>query len=126
MSRLEGLVRQSAAAAVEVNIDFESIYQQMQRALVLQYSHFRANRLAPYSNIKDAGFRIYSQFEEDGIILYVLSTIGFNTRRVVEICCGSGNECMATNLILNHGFDGFLFDGDEANVNSARGFFQTK
>jgi Glycosyl transferases group 1 len=45
------------------------------------------------SNIKDAGFRIYSQFEEDGIILYVLSTIGFNTRRAVEICCGSGNEC---------------------------------
>jgi hypothetical protein len=69
---------------------------------------------------------VYSQFEEDGIILYVLSMIGLKTRRVVEMCCGAGNECMAANLILNHGFDGFLFDGSQDNIHRADAFFRSK
>jgi hypothetical protein len=69
---------------------------------------------------------VYSQFEEDGIILYVLSMIGFKTRRVAEMCCGSGEECMATNLILNHGFEGFLFDGSADNVRHGQEFFKSK
>lgn len=90
-----------------------SIDQQVQRSIVNQYALSRQAGVVPYSDIKDAGFRVYSQFEEDGIILYVLSMIGFKTRRVVEMCCGDGTECMATNFILNHGFEGFLFDGNE-------------
>jgi len=30
---------------------------------------------------------------------------------------------MAANLILNHGFKGFLFDGSETNIEVARSFF---
>jgi hypothetical protein len=37
-------------------------------------------RVVPYRNIRDAGFRVYSQFEEDGIILYVLAMIGASGR----------------------------------------------
>jgi hypothetical protein len=33
---------------------------------------------------------------------------------------------MATNLILNHGFQGFLFDGDQYNIARARSFFKRK
>jgi hypothetical protein len=84
------------------------------------------NKIIPYPNIKDAGFGVYSQFEEDGIILYVLSMIGFKSKRVVEMCCGSGDECMATNLILNHGFDGYLFDGNKDNISRAESFFHSK
>ncbi|MGL4247104.1 hypothetical protein, partial [Lactiplantibacillus plantarum] len=35
-------------------------------------------------------------------------------------------EYMATNLILNHGFQGFLFDGDEYNIMRANSFFKSK
>jgi hypothetical protein len=52
--------------------------------------------------------------------------IGFKTKRVVEIGCGSGDECMATNLILNHGFDGFRFDGSQDNISRAGLFFRSK
>jgi hypothetical protein len=100
--------------------------QQIQRGIVNQYQMFKLQSCIPYKSIQEAGFRAYSQFEEDGIILYVLSMIGLKTRRVVEICCGSGDECMATNLILNHGFDGYLFDGDEENVRRARSFFDAQ
>ena len=82
--------------------------------------------IMPYENIKDAGFRVYSQFEEDGIILYILSMIEFKTKHVVEMCCGSAHECMATNLILNHGFNGYLFNGDQENIVLAKRFFNSK
>src|SRR3974390_403143 len=71
-------------------IDRESASQQMQRSIVNQYLGFKAQGIAPYPKIQDAGFRVYSQFEEDGIILYLLSMIGFKTKRVVEMCCGTG------------------------------------
>jgi hypothetical protein len=100
--------------------------QQIQRNIVNQYLLFKANKIIPYPNIKDAGFRVYSQFEEDGTILYILAMIGFKSKRVVEMCCGPGDECMATNLILNHGFDGYLFDGDPDNISRAERFFRSK
>ena len=33
---------------------------------------------------------------------------------------------MATNLILNHGFEGFLFDGEKENVNGGIAFFKER
>jgi hypothetical protein len=104
----------------------ESLSQQCQKILINQYTMARLNDVKLHPRIADAGFRCYSQFEEDGIILYVLSTIGFRTKKVVEICCGDGRECMATNLVLNHGFRGFLFDGNENNIMSAARFFGGK
>jgi hypothetical protein len=106
--------------------DKESMYQQIQRQIVNQYRLAKLNGQKPYHSISDAGFRCYSEYEEDGIILYILSMIGFKTKRVVEMCCGSGNECMATNLILNHGFDGYLFDGNQSNIELAKKFFSSK
>jgi hypothetical protein len=132
MKRLLKNALQPAAAVARrfirnsVGLDADSVAQQVQRNIVNQYLSFKLNGVAPYNDIQDAGFRAYSQFEEDGIILYVLSMIGFKTRRVVEMCCGSGSECMATNLILNHGFDGFLFDGSPENIGGARAFFGKK
>jgi hypothetical protein len=110
----------------ELAVDRESFSQQAQRGIINQYQLFKLQETAPYRQIRDAGFRVYSQFEEDGIILYVLSMIEFKTRRVVEMCCGAGTECMAANLILNHGFDGYLFDGSDANIRHAEYFFRSK
>lgn len=116
----------AARREVDRFLDRESLYQQMQRQMVTQYALAALSGVKPYEDIADAGFRCYSQFEEDGIALYVLSMIGFKTRKVVEICCGNGSECMATNLILNHGFQGYLFDGDKTNIALAEKFFASK
>jgi hypothetical protein len=128
VDRLRQLVKSSVTETLErmPAPDPDVHNQQIQRGLCNQYALFRSSGIAPYPNIRDAGFRVYSQFEEDGIILYVLSMIGFKTRRVVEMCCGAGNECMAANLILNHGFDGFLFDGSQDNIRRADAFFRSK
>jgi len=71
----------------------------------------------------DVGFSSTSQFEEDGILLYIFSLIESTNRRVVEICAGSGNESMAANLIVNHGWDGLLFDGEKDNVKKGKEYF---
>lgn len=108
------------------DFDQESLNQQLQKLLIAQYrSDLRAG-VKTYDDISQAGFRCYSQFEEDGIILYILSLIGMTTKKVVEVCCGDAEQCMATNLILNHGFTGYLFDGDKSNIRDAARFFQSK
>jgi len=74
---------------------------------------------------RDVGFKVYSQFEEDGILLYIFSLIGTTNKRVVEICAGDGIECMAANLIINHGWSGLLFDGDTESTERGIKFFAT-
>ena len=102
---------------------FSSYCQQQQRAIVDQWKAWKYAELCPYSSLQEAGFRCYSQFEEDGIILYIMTMLGIHNGTVVEMCCGPGNECMAANLIINHGFKGYLFDGDPLNALRAKSFF---
>jgi hypothetical protein len=77
------------------------------------------------ANMSDKGFRIHSQFEEDGLLLYVFSKIGFTNRKGVEMCCGWALSCMLSNLILYHSFEGLLFDGSTENIEKARYFFKS-
>lgn len=119
--RLKRMRQHTASAGGGV----EPLYQQLQHVIINKHkSDFESGIV--FDKISDAGFRCYSQFEEDGIILYILAAIGMKTRRVVEMCCGSGHECMAANLIINHGFEGFLLDGDEASIKNANRFFESK
>ena len=82
-------------------------------------------RGAPLPDLADAEFRCYSQNGEDGVLLYLFSVLGTTGRRVVEICAGEGTECNAANLIINHGWQGLLFDGDPDNVARGTTFFGT-
>ncbi len=78
----------------------------------------------PLPKLDEVHFRVQSQNGEDGILLYVFSLIGTTNKKVVEICAGNGEQCNSANLIINHGWEGFLFDGDEANVQSGIEFYE--
>ncbi|MFM8438643.1 MAG: hypothetical protein ACKOAX_09205 [Candidatus Kapaibacterium sp.] len=106
--------------------ELDAVHQQRQQVLLQGYERDARGGRATHARIADAGFRVFSQSDEDGIILYILASIGMKDRRVVELCCGNGHECMATNLILNHGYEGFLFDGDADNIRSAKLFFASR
>jgi hypothetical protein len=73
--------------------------------------------------LSEYGFSAYSQTDEDGILLYLFARLGIEHRTAVEICAGHGIECNTANLILNHGWDALLLDGDAANVRRGREFF---
>lgn len=72
---------------------------------------------------KDVGFRVHSQHEEDGILLYLFSLIGTTNKKCVEMCAGNGMECNTANLIVNHRWIGLLFDGKKENVRKAKRFY---
>lgn len=62
-------------------VDSQSIHQQLQRILVDQHQANLRLGTRSHEDIAQAGFRCHSQFEEDGIILYVLATIGMKTKK---------------------------------------------
>jgi len=79
----------------------------------------------PSSTLKDSGFRVHSQHDEDGILLFIFSLVGTTNKRCVEICAGDGIECNTANLIINHRWIGLLCDGKEQNIEEARQFYST-
>jgi hypothetical protein len=83
----------------------------------LLYNHF------PLPELADTEFRCFSQNGEDGILLYIFTILGATNKRAVEICAGDGIECNSANLIINHGWYGLLFDGDEHNISRGKDFY---
>ncbi|MCP5060912.1 MAG: hypothetical protein GY936_00400 [Ignavibacteriae bacterium] len=67
--------------------------------LMASYRHQYNSNLPPLS-FNDVGFRLHSQHEEDGILLYIFSLIGTTNKKSVEICAGNGIECNTANLII--------------------------
>lgn len=79
----------------------------------------------PLPSIRDSGFRVFSQFDEDGVILYLLGAGGMGPRRFVDLGAGDGvyaSNC--ANLALNLGFDGLLVEADAAKAAHARRFYE--
>jgi hypothetical protein len=78
----------------------------------------------PLPALRDAGFRLFSQDDEDGLILFLLAVIGIGPRHFVDI--GAGNCVSASNcanLALNFGFHGLFVDGDAEGIASGRAFY---
>lgn len=95
-----------------------------QKTLSCLYADIYSRNGTPIS-LRNTGFRVYSQHEEDGILLYLFSLIGTVNKRCVEICAGDGVECNTANLILNHRWLGLLCDGNAENIETARKFYST-
>lgn len=120
LKRLAAPILQELGSTVESRLKNEVAAQ---KTLIQQYRLLAANDNEWLPNLKDVGFRKYSQFEEDGILLYIFSLISPINRICVEISAGDGRECNTANLIINHGWWGHLFDGDEQNVKAGTAFF---
>lgn len=78
----------------------------------------------PLPSFPDVEFSSYSQNGEDGILLLIFSTVGVKSKHVVEACAGDGIECNAANLIINHGWSGLLFDGNESAIERGKSFYK--
>lgn len=98
------------------------VLQTNQQLLRLRYQEL-ARSGGPLPSFDAAQFRVLSQNGEDGILWLLFAVLGVTNKRAVEMCAGAGIECNAANLIVNHGWEGFLFDGDPTNVRLGREFF---
>jgi hypothetical protein len=89
--------------------------------LSMQYKKMLALNL-PMPTFEDVEFRAYSQFGEDGILLYLFSVLGTTNKKCVEICGGGGYDNTA-NLLINHGWNGLFFEGSEGHIERGRRFY---
>jgi hypothetical protein len=93
------------------------------RSLFLDYRRLaEEGRRLP--SVWDTGLRVFSQFDEDGVILFLLAIAGDGPRTVVDLGAGDGVYASnSANLLLNFGFHGLLVDGDATRVEHARSFY---
>jgi hypothetical protein len=100
----------------------------VQKLLVLNW-HNAKEIILSYSSLISSGFRVFSQGDEDGTLLRILSHVGAQSKMVVEIGSNCDNsdvgipENLSTNLIVNHGWHGVILEIDAVECERMRYFF---
>ena len=93
------------------------------RSLFLEYRRC-AEAGDELPSVWDTGFRVFSQFDEDGVILFLIAVAGAGPRRVLDLGAGDGvHASNCANLLLNFGYDGLLIDADAGKIASAERFY---
>lgn len=95
--------------------------QMMQRNLYLKYrEQLKCNDLP---SISTTGFRVFSQFEEDGMLLFIFSVLGMPNKTFIEIGSDDGINSNSANLYFNFGWHGLFIDGNPSSIKRGRKFF---
>ena len=77
-------------------------------------------------SVWDLGFRIFSQFDEDGILVFLLAVIGVGPGKFVDIGGGDGiHASNCANLALNFGFHGLFIDKDLEEIEKGERFYRS-
>ncbi len=94
---------------------------------MMLYMHYRNLMLESKKLpcINEVGFRVFSQTDEDGILLYIFSLIGFTNKQCVDIAFASPYGSNTANLICNHGWSGVLICGSADEKILSDDFFNT-
>jgi hypothetical protein len=95
-----------------------------QRQLLGSYRSLVAQGAA-LPSVWDTGFRVFSQVDEDGVILFLLGAVGIGTARFVDIGGGDGLWASnSANLAFNLGFHGLIVDADAEQIARGRRMYQ--
>lgn len=127
-NKLEALLRQGFDELLN-RLRLNQIYQNSfnnqatQRMLFFHYQHLHRTGAA-LPRFEDTGFRVYSQNDEDGLLLYIFALIGMTKKVCVDIGAAQPYGANTTNLLCNWGWRGLLIEGNERMVHNAQVFFQ--
>ena len=100
---------------------FNPTVQIQQRTLYLKYRELLGKNELP--SISETGFRVFSQFEEDGLLLFIFSIIGMDKKIFVEIGSDDGVNSNSANLYFNFGWHGLFVDGNPKSIERGKRFF---
>ena len=92
-----------------------------QRQLFHTYQTYAKQGNLP--NLSETGFKVFSQFEEDGKLLFIFSVIGMSNKTFVEIGSDDGVNSNSANLYFNFSWHGLFIDGNNKSVKRGRKFF---
>jgi hypothetical protein len=91
----------------------------MQQMLLFNQYRAMSSRGAPV-RLDNTGFRIFSQCDEDGILLAIYGAIGMGGHRFVDIGAADGINSNCANLAINWGWHGLFVDDNAANIERGR------
>ncbi|MFH1644685.1 MAG: hypothetical protein ABIA74_05955 [bacterium] len=74
---------------------------------------------------QETGFRVFSQSDEDGILLFLFSIIGTTNKICVDIAFASPYGSNTANLICNFGWWGFFVCGSQQEALDSKKFFSS-
>lgn len=120
MGRLKDFLK-SKFYILKVRNRFSPEVQIGQRNLFLKYQNWKSKGVFP--NFKDTGFRVFSQYEEDGKLLYILAQIGMKNKTFIEIGSDDGINSNCANLALNFGYFGLFLDGNQRSITRGEKFY---
>lgn len=100
---------------------FNPSVQISQRALYLNFKE-QAKR-GEFPALAETGFRVFSQFEEDGKLLAIFAAIGMEYKTFVEIGSDDGINSNSANLYFNFGWHGLFVDGNLKSIERGRKFY---
>jgi hypothetical protein len=72
----------------------------------------------------DSGFRVFSQFEEDGLLLYLAAVLELEPKIFLDIGTADGINSNCANLALNLGWHGLFLEGDQSKVDRGEEFYR--
>ena len=124
-TRLKKLLRSIANAALEERFGDQRTspaVQASQRHLFNYYQNLAATGALP--PLSDTGFRVFSQFEEDGKLLCLFAGLGTHNRTFVDVGSGNCTNSNCANLALNFGWHGLFIDGNEHNITAGRQYYK--
>lgn len=89
------------------------------------YLHYRALlKKGELPAVSETGFRVFSQFEEDGMLLFIFSVIGMTNKVFVEIGSDDGVNSNSANLYFNFGWRGLFLDANPASIKRGIRFYE--
>jgi hypothetical protein len=75
--------------------------------------------------LSETGFRCFSQFEEDGKILFIMAVLGIQEGVFLDLGSADGVNSNCANLALNFGWRGFFVDGNQSNIERGHTFYES-
>jgi len=99
-----------------------------QKSLIESW-RLKHNNTLTMLDLLESGFRVFSQTDEDGILLRIFTHIGCTNKFVIEIGSNCSHseiglpENLSTNLIIHHGWHGLIVEMDSLECEKMRYFF---
>ena len=113
MNRLVSDLKQQAKTSPETKVG--------QRFLFHYYRNLVTTGSVP--SLRETGFRVFSQFEEDGKLLLIFAAMGISSGTFVDIGAADGINSNCANLALNFGWHGVFIDGDRDKLRQGEAFY---
>lgn len=126
MRRLKNKMREFIKhAVVYPNVSDNRWSPETKLGLLNAYNYYR-NRAEEQKTIdlSKAGLRIFSQFEEDGILLAIFAAIGEHSKTFIDLGSANGINSNCANLAINFGWNGLFIDGDADGLKEGQAFYE--